>query len=195
MKKMNPRPQHLATLLGGLIVAGVAIVGGMMLADIDSDAKRGNVASSAGATATATPVSREQPGVTTTPVPTSVPVTPTPATAQTIPGLQGLPEALRDQIENSAAMTKQQIEELVRQRSNAVKVGIITRLRGNELTMKTMDGETYTTRITSKTAIRLGAKVLKRDDLDVGDTVFIVSMDGGDTAFSINSYGALANVR
>jgi hypothetical protein len=162
-----------------------------MLADIDGDAKRSNNTTASSSEATATATSR--PATTATVAPTSVPATATPATAQTIPGLQNLPPALRQQIENSA-MTREQIEELVRQRTNAVKVGIITALHGNELTLKTAEGSTFTTTITGKTAIRLGAKELKRGDLDVGDTVFVVSMDGGDTAFSINSYGALATL-
>jgi hypothetical protein len=189
---MVARPRHLGALVGAVVVAGVAIFGGMALADIDGNAKRSNnTASSSDATATPTP----RAATTSTPAPTSVPATPTPATAQTIPGLQNLPPNIRRQIENGVAITQEQINALVRQRSNAVAVGVITRLRGNELTLREADGDSYTTTITAKTSIRLGAQVLKRNDLEVGDTVFVLSMDGGDTAFSINSFGALAAVR
>jgi hypothetical protein len=194
MKMTVPRPKHLGALVGAVVVAGVAIFGGMALADIDGNAKRSNSTAS-GSGPTATPTAEAASTSTPAPAPTSAPATQTPATAQTIPGLQNLPPNIRQQIENGVAITQEQINALVRQRSNAVAVGVITRLRGNELTLREADGDSYTTTITGKTSIRLGAQALKRNDLEVGDTVFVVSMDGGDTAFSISSFGALAAVR
>ena len=57
-----------------------------------------------------------------------------------------------------------------------------------------MTGGSYSTEITGKTEIFSGAKKIKAGDLRIGDSVFIMSMDGGDTAFTINSFGELATL-
>ncbi len=186
-----PRSQLAAVIACVVVISTAAIVGGLVLAEIDGT-KRETTASSADPTATATSTPGRQ--TTSTPAPTAVPATPTPPTAQGFPGLPNLPPNLRQQIENGASMTQEQIEALISRRTSAIRIGEVTRVRGNELTFKTIQGDTYTTRITDDTAIRLGAKVLKPSDIKVGDTVFVISMDGGETAFSISSFGALAEL-
>ncbi|MGE0058277.1 MAG: hypothetical protein AB7T32_09875 [Dehalococcoidia bacterium] len=186
-----PKSQLAAIIAGVAVIATAVIFGGFVLAEIDGT-KRQTTASSAGPTATSTSTPGRQ--TTSTPAPTAVPATPTPSTAQGFPGLPTLPPNIRQQIENGASMTQEQIEALISRRTSAIRIGEVTRVRGNELTFETIQGDSYTTRITKDTAIRLGAKVLKPSDIKVGDTVFVISIDGGETAFSISSFGALADI-
>jgi hypothetical protein len=45
--------------------------------------------------------------------------------------------------------------------------------------------------MTSKTSIMRGAQPLASKELKVGETIFILSMDGGVTAFSVMNFGVL----
>lgn len=186
-----PRGQLAAVVACVVVIATAVVFGGFVLAEIDGT-KRETTASSSDATATVTSTPGRQ--TTSTPAPTAVPATPTPSTARAFPGLPNLPANIREQIEDAASMTQEQIETLVSRSTGAIRIGEVVRVRSNELTLKTIQGDTFTTEITDDTAIRLGAKVLKPSDLKKGDTVLVISVDGGETAFSISNFGALAEL-
>jgi hypothetical protein len=174
-----PRPAVIAAI--GLAVAGIAVAFGLMLADIeDTDVERPVTARGGNGATTATPV----PPATATPAPTRAPTrapaTATPATARNQP--------------NRGQSPRGRLDQLGRDISNAATFGVITDVSRDRITVKTVGGGSFSTAITSKTEIWSGAKKLKTTSLREGDSVFIVSMDGGATAFSINSFGELATL-
>jgi hypothetical protein len=172
----------------GAVVAGVAVALGLMLASIeDTDVKRPVAARGGNGATTATPI----PPSTATPAPTRVPATATPANAR---NQQNRGQSPLDRLEELGRDAQGLGREAANAVSNAAIFGTITSVNKDRITIKTVTGSSFTTEITNKTEITSGIKKLKANDLKKGDSVFILSMDGGDTAFSISSFGALATI-
>lgn len=112
-----------------------------------------------------------------------------------LPELLQVPALIRDRVRQQylrGEITAEQVRQLVEQRSAAARAGVIKEIEPDKIEVQTYDGEDYHWQITTETAIRRLNQPATAADLKVGETVLILSRDGGVTAFSIESYGVLA---
>jgi membrane-associated protease RseP (regulator of RpoE activity) len=85
----------------------------------------------------------------------------------------------------------QQILRLYRSRTENVRVGTVADATATELKLKLVSGEDITMALNGQTQLRRGRDVIRPADLRDGELVMVLSMDGGETAFSVNGFGVL----
>lgn len=171
---------------GAALLLATGVVAGVLLSDDDDAGEQASVV----VTVTAT----SQPAVTPSPAP---PALATLAPNQVPPEINSLPAAIRDRVRDQflrGEITREQIVQLVEQRSAAARAGIISAVEADKIEVRTYQGEDFTWEITADTAIRRINQPATASELQVGETVLILSRDGGKTAFSIESYGTLATL-
>lgn len=178
-----PKPLLVGLLAGGLaLVIAIAVVTGVLIATGDDEGEPGQASSAA------TPAL--SPAATRTPAATATPTTGLP------PEIDSLPAAIRERVRQQylrGEITREQIQQLVQARSAAARSGIVTKIQPDRIEVRGYDGVDFSTRITPDTAIKYINRPGTVSDLKVGETVFILSRDAGETAFSIESYGTLAS--
>ena len=112
--------------------------------------------------------------------------------------LEGLPAPLRARLEQlltAGNLTPEQLERLVRvyqAQSQNVRVGTVQEVSETSLTIGVFGlDEAVTIGVTPETTIRRGREAIHAVDLLPGELVFVISMDGGETAFSVTAFGVL----
>lgn len=187
-----PRPILVGVLAAAAtLLLATGVVAAAVIFRTDDDAAADN----ATASATSTSVAAAAPTVT-APAATSTPATaPTLQPGELPPELNQLPAPMRERVRQqylAGQITHEQIIAMVEARSSAARFGIITEIEPDKIEIRTWEDEDYSWEITEDTAIKAINRPGTTDDLNVGDSVFILSRDGGKTAFSIDNYGVLA---
>lgn len=185
-----PRPVLVGMLAA---VATLLLATGVVAAAVIFGSDDGPGAENASAVATATiAASPTTPAATAT---STAAVAPTLQPGELPPELNQLPAAVRERVRQqylAGQITREQIAAMVEARSAAARFGIITEIEPDKIEIQTWEGEDFSWEITEDTAIKAINRPGTTDDLSVGDSVFILSRDGGKTAFSIDNYGVLA---
>lgn len=103
-----------------------------------------------------------------------------------------LRESLQRQVENGT-MPPEQLQQVVRlylARGDNVRVGVVTSITEGAITLRPSgSSQEVTVAITPRTALRRGAATIRPEDIQAGETVLVLSMDGGSTAFQVSAFG------
>jgi hypothetical protein len=111
-----------------------------------------------------------------------------------LPGTQGLPEQLQMLLQrqlDQGSVTPEQLQLLLRpgQQEN-VRFGTIIQAETEMIKIKPAGAsEEWRVTITPKTQVRRGTQQIKSTDLKDGETVLVLSMDGGNTAIAVFAVG------
>jgi membrane-associated protease RseP (regulator of RpoE activity) len=111
-----------------------------------------------------------------------------------LPGTQGLPEQLQMLLQrqlDQGTVTPEQLQQLLRlAQPENVRFGTVIQAEAETIKIKP-EGSTEESRvtITPQTRIRRGTQTIKATDLKDGETVLVLSMDGGQTAIAVFATG------
>ncbi len=117
--------------------------------------------------------------------------------AASIPGIENLPPALRERLQQALALgglTPQQIEQLQRiyaSASDSVRTGAVKEVSATTLVLAQFDGSEVTMALTPQSEANRGRERIPPSELRTGETVIVFSRDGGKTAFGILGFGVL----
>jgi membrane-associated protease RseP (regulator of RpoE activity) len=117
-------------------------------------------------------------------------------------GLQGLenilPPALREQLQrqiDNGTLQPEQLQQILRlyqARGENLRVGTVRQATEASVTLQPyVGGPEVTVTVTPQTSIRRGSATIRATDLRINETIMVLSMDGGVTAFQVIAYGVL----
>ncbi len=124
-----------------------------------------------------------------------------PQAAQLPPAANNLPQVLKDRLQqmlDDGTLTQDQLQELLANglRNQGLRVGQVKQVSDTSLTLTPLaGGADVTVALTDKTEYRRGNQTIGLSDLANGETVIVISLDGGQTASAVMSLGQQQSFR
>ncbi len=115
-------------------------------------------------------------------------------TAAALPGLEMLPQQLRDRLQqalNQGALSAQQLQQLQRAYqagSNNVHLSTLKAVAADSITVKSYSGDEFSIAVDAKTSVRRLGEQIQASDLHANEAVVVLSSDGK-TATMVFSFG------
>lgn len=101
-----------------------------------------------------------------------------------------LRERLQELIERSE-LSPGEIQRAIQGQSNGLQVGAVAEVSPSSLTILTFAGEELTFDITDETSIIRQGEDISPADLHEGETIMVLSLDQGESAFGVYAFGTL----